>query len=578
MSLGFPWGLLALGALVPLVAAYFLRRKQKPVVVSALFLWRTPRPRAEAGPRFERFTREASLLLEMLAVVAAALFLADARWGERERARHLVLVVDGSLSLSARGADGVSGVERVRVEAARRVEEERATRVTVLVSGGVPRVLAGPEAEPSRALAALESFRTLGADHDVAPTLRWAQELAGPGQRVHFLTDAPPGPGVAVPDTVRWTALGEPRDNVGLVSAWRRDEGSTATVTLRVARWGTGPEETEVRVVARPGPGAVEGTERRERVRLPEEGAATLRFTFESAGDVEVFLPPDSLPEDGVVRLPPAVERPLRVAWATGLEAPVRSALERFFSVVPGVELGPAEGALVVGPRGSDAGVTVGVGGAVRTFVGPFFAEKGHPLLDDVQLGGVRWAAGAEAPPGRPLVTAGEAVLLSEEEGRVHLNVDLSRSNVQRTSAWPVLLGNVVREARRAREGFTRRQFPLGEPLAVVTRAGARYTLKGPESERLLFGAGALSLPAPESPGRYTLVREGEPVDAVEVLPLDARESDLRGRGAGERPASEGHNNDAGQAASEGRERWPLWVLLAALLADFFLTRRVEAA
>jgi hypothetical protein len=61
------------------------------------------------------------------------------------------------------------------------------------------------------------------------------------------------------------------------------------------------------------------------------------------------------------------------------------------------------------------------------------------------------------------------------------------------------------------------------------------------------------------------------------VLPLDARESDLRGRGAGDRPAS-GGNNDAGRAASEGRERWPLWVLLAALLADFFLTRRVEAA
>ena len=97
MSFGFPWGLLALGALVPLVAAYFLRRKQKPVVVSALFLWRTPRPRAEAGPRFERFTREASLLLEALAVVAAALFLADVRLGEDARTRHVVLVVDGSL-------------------------------------------------------------------------------------------------------------------------------------------------------------------------------------------------------------------------------------------------------------------------------------------------------------------------------------------------------------------------------------------------------------------------------------------------------------------------------------------------
>ena len=575
MSFGFPWGLLALGALVPLVAAYFLRRKQKPVVVSALFLWRTPRPRAEAGPRFERFTREASLLLEALAVVAAALFLADVRLGEDARTRHLVLVVDGSLSLSARGADGRAVLEKVRAEAARRVEEEKATSVTVLASGTVPRVLAGPEAEPSRALAALESFRALGADHDVAPTLLWAQELAGPGRRVHFLTDAPPAEGVAVPAAVRWSALGVPRDNVALVSAWRRDEDATATVTVRVARFGTGPEETEVRAVARPGPGAKEGTERRERVRLPEEGAATLRFTFENAGDVEVTLPPDALPEDGEARLPPAPERRVRVALAEGLEAQARSALERFLAVSPGVEQGPGEGALVVGPRGSDARVTVGAGGAVRTFVGPFFAEKGHPLLDDVQLGGVRWAAGAEPPPGRALMTAGTVVLLSEAEGQVHLNVDLSRSNVQRTPAWPVLLGNLLREVRRSQEGFPRRQLSLGETLAVVTRPGARYTLEGPEGTRPLFGAGALSLPPPAVPGRYTLERDGEPVDAVEVLPLDARESDLRGRGEGDRPADAAGGDDEGGAAS-GRARWPLLMLLAALLADFYVTRRTE--
>ncbi|MFY0571451.1 BatA domain-containing protein [Archangium lansingense] len=575
MSFGFPWGLLALGALVPLVAAYFLRRKQKPVVVSALFLWRTPRPRAEAGPRFERFTREASLLLEALAVVAAALFLADVRLGEDARTRHLVLVVDGSLSLSARGADGRPVLEKVRAEAARRVEEEKATSVTVLASGTVPRVLAGPEAEPSRALAALESFRALGADHDVAPTLLWAQELAGPGRRVHFLTDAPPAEGMAVPAAVRWTALGAPRDNVALVSAWRRDEGSTATVTLRVARFGTGPEETEVRAVARPGPGAKEGTERRERVRLPEEGAATLRFTFENAGDVEVSLPQDALPEDGEARLPPAPERRVRVALAEGLDAQARSALERFLAVSPGVEQGPGEGALIVGPRGSDARVTVGAGGAVRTFVGPFFAEKGHPLLDDVQLGGVRWAAGAESPPGRALMTAGTVVLLSEAEGQVHLNVDLSRSNVQRTPAWPVLLGNLLREVRRSQEGFPRRQLSLGESLAVVTRSGARYTLEGPEGTRPLFGAGALSLPPPSVPGRYTLERDGEPVDAVEVLPLDARESDLRGRGEGDRPADAAGSDEEGGAAP-GRARWPLLVLLAALLADFHLTRRTE--
>lgn len=579
MSFGFPWGLLALGALVPLVAAYFLRRRQKPVVVSALFLWRTPRPRAEAGPRWERFTREASLLLEALAVVAAALFLADVRLGESAVRRHLVLVVDGSLSMSVRGPDGVPVLEKVRQEAAKRVEEEDATQVTVLATGATPRVLAGPEAEPSRALAALESFQALGADHDPVPTLLWAQELAGPGRRVAFFTDVPPENAAAVPGSVRWTALGTARDNVALVSAQRRDEGATATVTLRVARFGAGAREVEARVRAQPGPGAKEGTERVERVSLPDEGTATVRLTFQGAGDVEVSLPEDALPEDGRVRLPPSPSRPVAVGLAQGLAPPEKDSLERFLSVAPDVERGgtgsqesKAE-VLLFGPRGTDARVTVGAAGKLRTFLGPFFSEKGHPLLDDVQLAGVRWTAG-DNPPGRPLVTAGEAVLVSEEEdGRVHLNVDLARSNVQRVSAWPVLLGNLVREARRTREGFPRRQLTLGEPLPVVTVPGARYTLVGPEGSRPVFGAGAVSLPPPSGPGRYVLEREGDEVDAAEVLALDARESDLRGRGSADVPAREPGEEERG--GSQGRARWPLVLLLAALVADFYITRRV---
>ncbi|MBZ4416275.1 BatA and WFA domain-containing protein [Myxococcus sp. RHSTA-1-4] len=579
MSFGFPWGLLALGALAPLVAAYFLRRRQKPVVVSALFLWRTPRPRAEAGPRWERFTREASLLLEALAVIAAALFLADARLGEAARTRHLVLVVDGSLSMSARGPDGVTVLEKVRQEAAKRVEEAEATQVTVLASGIAPRVLAGPEAEPSRALAALESFQALGADHDVMPTLIWAQELAGSGRRVVFLTDAPPEIAALVPASVRWMAFGTGRDNVALVSAQRRDEGATATVTLRVARFGAGPQEVEARVRAQPGPGAKEGTERVERVRLPDEGTATVRLTFQGAGTVEVSLPEDALPEDGRVRLPPSPVRPVAVGLAEGLAPPERQSLERFLAVAPEVArdgakegTAPAE-VLLVGPRGTDARVTVGAPGTLRTFVGPFFSEKGHPLLDDVQFAGVRWTAG-DNPPGRPLVTAGEAVLVSEEEGgRVHLNVDLTRSNVQRVAAWPVLLGNVVREARRTREGFPRRQLTLGEPLPVVTVSGARYTLVGPGGSRPVFGAGAVDLPPPAGPGRYVLERDGDEVDAAEVLALDARESDLRGRGAADVPARESSEDDE-RGTAPSRARWPLVLLLVALVADFYVTRR----
>ncbi|HEX8703418.1 MAG TPA: hypothetical protein VF815_31570, partial [Myxococcaceae bacterium] len=62
-------------------------------------------------------------------------------------------------------------------------------------------------------------------------------------------------------------------------------------------------------------------------------------------------------------------------------------------------------------------------------------------------------------------------------------------------------------------------------------------------------------------------------VDVTEVLALDARESDLRGRSSGEREA-QAEETAEGSTGSSGRARWPLLVLLAALLADFYVTRR----
>ncbi|MFP2964344.1 hypothetical protein ACLEPN_43250, partial [Myxococcus sp. 1LA] len=313
----------------------------------------------------------------------------------------------------------------------------------------------------------------------------------------------------------------------------------------------------------------------------PGEGTATVRLTFQGAGDVEVSLPDDALLEDGRVRLPPAPVRPIAGgagAGAGGSRAGCGGAVPRG---VAGRGAwrggGHGGGGVAAGPPGTDARVTVGAGGAPRTFVGPFFSEKGHPLLDDVQLAGVRWTAG-DNPPGKPLVSAGDAVLVSEEEdGRVHLNVDLSRSNVQRVSAWPVLLSNLVREARRTREGFPRRQLMLGEPLPVVTLAGARYALVGPGGSRPVFGAGEVNLSPPTGPGSYALERDGDVVDTAQVLALDARESDLRGRGRADVPAREAGEDDTTGNGPE-RARWPLVLLLVALVADFYLTRRETPA
>ena len=570
MSLGFPAGLLALLALVPLVAAYFLRRKQPPVKVSALFLWRVPQPQAQAGPRFQRFSRELSLLLESLALLTAAVFLADVRCGKAVERRHTVVVVDGSLSMSAAPPGGVPLPERVRRRVAELAQAEGASALTVVETGAPPRVLAGPQEDVSRALAALEGWKPQDASHEAGPALLLARELGGPGHRLHFLTDALPGEGERLAPEVRVEALGQKLDNVAFVSAQRRDEGEVATLTVRVANFSAVPKDVTVTFQGQGDAPGQNALRQQQRLSLPAGGTEAVRVSFRNAGPVDVSLPDDALAADGHLTLLPSAPRPVAVGFMPGLPPADAQALERFLSVAPGV-VREGDFALTFGPRTSGAKVTLGAPGKQRSFVGPFFADKNHPALEDVELAGVVWTAG-ENPPGRPLLSAGDVVLLSEDEQSLHFNLDLSRSNLPRTGAWPILLGNLLARARAQLPGVPRPQAMLGESVTVFAEPGARYALAGPEGTKPLLGSGVVSLPPFRRPGRYRVLRDGAPVGEVEVLPLDPRESDLRERNSGEVPAKVA--SAAPSTAQERRAPWPLLLMLGLLLADFAVTRR----
>ena len=111
-----PLGLLGLLALPAILALHLFRRRYRPTPISALFLWETLPPSTVAGRRRETLQRSPSLWLEL----AAALFLALALAGPRAcsgRAEHFVAVVDGSVSMGARGF-----LERARAELVARLD------------------------------------------------------------------------------------------------------------------------------------------------------------------------------------------------------------------------------------------------------------------------------------------------------------------------------------------------------------------------------------------------------------------------------------------------------------------------
>jgi hypothetical protein len=563
VSFASPFGLLALLALVPLVVAYFLRRRQPPRKVSALFLWKTPLHQSDAGPKLMRFSPERAFILEALAVCCAALFLADGRCGGPQSERSLVLVVDGSLSMSARAADGQTIADRVRLAAARAVEESGVTRLSVVESGSTPRLLAGPAASVSDGLAALERWRPQGAAHDPSAAFALALELGGARR---FLTDAPvkdPPPGLTV------ESVGEPLENVALVWAQRRDQGAQASVAVRVANFSAQKRSVAVRFSGPPADASLPGgADRSATLELEPGGAGRLQLSFANAGPIEVRLPDDALPDDGRITLSPAPEAKLNVQLMSALDAAAQSALRRFVEVAPLLRLGePAD--WVIGAPGTAAQLRVGTTGEPQTFLGPFFLERGHPLLEDVALDGVLWTAGAN-PPGRPIVTAGSWVLIAEgDDGSVTFNLDLARSTLAHTPAWPVLLGNAARRARDARPGFSRHQLLLGEEIPVTTGAGATWMLEGPGGRRPLLGVGPVRLQPPTEPGELRLLRDGQPVDRLSVLPLDPLESDLRTRAP--LPPSPLDARPALASTLTDRSPAPLLALLVLLSLDFLL-------
>jgi hypothetical protein len=367
-------------------------------------------------------------------------------------------------------------------------------------------------------------------------------------------------------------AVGEPLDNDAFVAAARSDHDGLAIVALRVAHFAKARAEVLVELTTEDGKPL-----HSERLALGPGEEKAVHVEVRYGGAILARLPEDALPEDGSLRLLAQPPRPLKI----GVALPDGAAADslRHFLAADGAATSAEPADLVFADPASKRAaawtVLLGVTSEPHSLVGPFFADRRHPLLDAVPLEGLLWSAG-EPVPGAPLLTSGDAILVSEEDGPVfHVNVDLSRSNLHRSAAWPVMLANLFAMRREALPGFARRDLALDEELAVDIDAASHWELQGAETKLPLRGAGILRLSPPGVPGRYTLLKDGVPVDELEVMPIDRRESDLRQR-ASARMAS---NLPVGRVSAEQpRSNVPLLLLVLLTCLDWVVTSRATGA
>lgn len=583
MILTTPLALLGLLAIPAIIAIHLFRRRFPVQRIAGLFLWQTVAPTPEGGGRITRLPITTSLLLELLAALALTLIAAGARCAPSGTIDHLVILLDDSASMSAR----TSASETVRERAARRAAQEvdrlgAGGRVTLVLSGERPAVIAGPAARPSEARDALQTWTPDASHHSLAMGLRLARELAGDTGRLLVLSDEPPDEGST--DGIQWVAVGEPLPNVGITAAHRTlsPEQGRASVLLTLVNHAD--EQARRRLTISAGEKDVLT---RDLDVPPGTSSVTLPLP-PGLPPVRVWLADDALVRDNEVTL--AEPRPRIVGVANRLvDGRGREALDRALDAITGVTRSESPHLAFVDGSDADASapdawrvifgreLAASVAGSDSDFVGPFVIEKRHPLLQGVTLNGVVWTGAAAAPAGPASVIAsvGDRPIITAAGGDVRFNLDLERTNLIRAPDWPILISNIVERRREELPGPERWNYRQGEWVRVrlgrEPTAPLRYRLGNVERE--LQAAGVLELVAP-APGGLLQILEGETVlYELGVNFLDEREADLRAK----RSAEVGNLvPGAGVRMETSAAEDPLfWVLLAiasaALLANWAL-------
>jgi hypothetical protein len=597
-----PLGLLALLAIPAIVAIHLLRRRFPVRPVAGLFLWTAAHDVPDGGRRLDRLPWTTSLLLECLAALALALIIAGATFSASAQSRHLVVLLDDSVSMTAADTG-----ENARARAVRRVRNEIARlgprgRITLIRSGERPALIAGPAAFGAEAEAALDTWTPLGRQHSLSEGLRLARELSGDSGSVLILSDrVPAGSGERLLPGEQWAAVGAPLRNVGIVDAHRSFDAGTkqGAVSLAIRNYSDAPASRVLRVTAR---------DTDVLVRSLEVPAGTSSITIPlPAGvpPVRAALSTDALASDDAVVL--VEPRPQIVGVENHLKDPRgHAALDKALGAVAGTARGgPGHLAFVDGATAEPPlpGVwrarfgrpppPVATGGDPLDVVGPFVLEKRHPLLQGVTLGGIVWAGAVPVSPGavHPLASAGDLPLIgtippasSAADPAFLFNVDLERTNLVRSPDWPILISNLVEMRRRELPGPERWNYRVGEwvRLRFDRQPAAPLRLRMGTFERELPATRLVEFVAP-GPGGLAQIFEGNQLRLeVAINAIDEPEGDLRG--ARTETLGRFDETDDRRAIEGGAAFDPLfWILLAvcaaAMLGNWWLLpmRRVRA-
>lgn len=183
MTFGAPFAFWFFALAAPIVGFYLMRARVRRRPVTSLLFWDQLMTQARTSPLWRQLRRWLSLLLQLLllALVVLALGRPMLNW-QTETRRPIALTLDPSVSMQAKGPDGISPWEASIQTAKRLVGQMRFfDEMTLIVASSPPRVIS-PWTRNKRALRqALDDLQPILEESDPHDGIRLALNLANRG-------------------------------------------------------------------------------------------------------------------------------------------------------------------------------------------------------------------------------------------------------------------------------------------------------------------------------------------------------------------------------------------------------------
>ncbi len=317
MSFANPAALWLLAAVLPVVVLHLYHVRRRKIRVTTLSLWEAVDDRrGSPRPAWMRLRPSTSLALQLLAVVAAALAVANPLWSTTQSGwPRAVMIVDTSASMSATDVPGG------RFEAARQRARnvagalERGQSAMLMTSRG--EIVVPFTADRDRLQAGIDTLAVTHLPDRITDALAVARNLVadGPAARIHLFTDAAaPAPEPHPDRPAVWHVVGGSAANAGITEfALRRDPAPGANYQLYVTIANFDAAARSVEFDVKFGDALLH----QQRLSLPPgvQRAVVLPFRHEAGGVLSARLHGgDALAADDAVHAVLPAPRPRRVA------------------------------------------------------------------------------------------------------------------------------------------------------------------------------------------------------------------------------------------------------------------------